>query len=337
VSEAPAAPPVPGAPAAPPPPRDRQRHPARGYALVVAGAAMWGLNASLARFLLDDGVDALRLSQLRSAGSWVLLVLLLGVWRRDLLRVRRQDIPALAFLGIAGLALVHAAYFLAIERLQIGVAVTIQYLAPLLVLVWLRLVHGRALARGLWGAVALSLVGCFLVVRAYDAGSLDAVGVLAAFAATITFALYMVSSERAGHRHEAVTTLVWAFGFATLFWAVVQPWWTFPVGNFDSARNVLLGLGVVVVGTLLPFVCVVAGLRHVPAARAGVVATLEPVLAAVFAWVIHDEQLAAVQIVGGLAVLAAIVWVQSHRPDLEEESAPASRRSRVDNRYPTEA
>jgi drug/metabolite transporter (DMT)-like permease len=132
----------------------------------------------------------------------------------------------------------------------------------------------------------------------------------------------MVGSERAGHRHEPATTLLWAFGFASLFWAVVQPWWSFPFGNFGTADALLQGLGVIVIGTLLPFLCIVAALRHLPAPRAAVVATLEPVVAAAFAWVIHDEALATVQIGGGFAVLVAVAWVQSHRPDLEQEAAP---------------
>jgi drug/metabolite transporter (DMT)-like permease len=66
----------------------------------------------------------------------------------------------------------------------------------------------------------------------------------------------------------------------------------------------------------------VAALRHIPAPRAAVVATLEPVLAAVFAEFLHDERLAAVQIAGGLAVVAAVLWVQARRPDLEAELAP---------------
>ena len=298
------------------------RRPAIGYALALAAATMWSLNGSIARELLDDGVSAVRLSELRSFGSWAILVLVLAVSRRDLLRVERREIPALAFLGIAGLALVHATYFIAIDRLQIGVALTIQYLAPLLMLVWLRVVHGRRVAPSLWGAVALSVAGCFLVVRAFDAGGLDGLGVAAAFAAAVTFAIYVVGAERAGHTHAPVTTLVWAFGFASVFWAVVAPWWSFPFGEFGSAGAAALGLGVVVIGTLLPFICMVAALRHIPAPRAAIVSTLEPVLAALFAWIIHDEALAAVQIAGGALVLAAVVWVQSHRPDLEAESAP---------------
>jgi drug/metabolite transporter (DMT)-like permease len=300
----------------------RERSAARGYALAAGAAAMWALNGNMARYLLDDGVSPFELSELRSLGSWLILLLVLGLTRPRLLRVERDELPSLVFLGVAGLAAVHATYFAAIERLQIGVAVTIQYLAPLLLLVWLRVAHRRRVSGGLWGAVLLSAAGCFFVVRAYDAGDLDGIGVAAAFGAALAFAIYMVGSERAGHRHEPVTTLFWAFGFASLFWALVAPWWEFPFGELDSARNALLAAGVVVVGTLLPFIFMVAALRHVPAPRAGVVATLEPVLAAVFAWILHDEALAAIQVGGGLAVVGAVAWVQSRRPDLEQELAP---------------
>jgi drug/metabolite transporter (DMT)-like permease len=193
---------------------------------------------------------------------------------------------------------------------------------------WLRLVHGRRVASTLWGAVGLSVVGCYFVVGAYHASSLDALGVAAAFGSTFAFAIYMVGSERAGRRHEPVTTLVWAFAFASVFWAIVQPWWGFPFHLIGSARGALLATGVVTVGTVLPFICMVAALRLVPAPRAAVVATLEPVLAALFAWLFHGEVLATPQLAGGVVVLAAVVWVQSHRPDLAAESAPAFARRR---------
>jgi drug/metabolite transporter (DMT)-like permease len=309
----------------PSPPPERARNPRLGYGLAALAAALWALNGSLARFLLDDGVGAMRLAQLRSLLSWAILVACLALLRPQLLRIHREDVPRLAFLGIAGLALVHATYFVAIDHLQIGVALVIQYLGPLLVLLWLRFYYGRRLRPSLWFAAALSLAGCFLVVEAWDVGALDTVGLLAAFAAAVTFAIYLVSSERSGHTYTPFTTLAWAFGFASLFWALAQPLWDFPVGEFSSARNILLGLGVAVVGTLLPFILMVEALRHIPASRAAVVATLEPVLAAIIAWIVHGEVLEAVQIAGGMLVVVAVVWVQSQRPSLESEALPAHR------------
>lgn len=293
---------------------------ALGYGLVVAAVTMWSLNASLARFLLDDGLSAMRLSELRSAGAFLILLLVLAVLRPPGVRIRREEVAELAFLGIAGLAAVYVTYFVAIERLQIGVALTLEYLAPLFLLLWLRFFHRRRLSAALWGAVALSLAGCVLVVRAYDPGSLDTLGIVAGVGAGISFAIYLGGSERAGRRHAPHVTLFWAFGFATLFWLCVQPPWSFPFEQLGSAEDALLALAVIVVGTLLPFGAMVAALRHVPAARAAVVATLEPALSALFALLIHDESLAATQVGGIFVVLAAVAWVQLQRPDLAAES-----------------
>jgi drug/metabolite transporter (DMT)-like permease len=174
--------------------------------------------------------------------------------------------------------------------------------------------------------VALSVAGCFLVARAYDAAALDAAGVAAALAAAVSFAIYIVGSERAGRRHAPATTLLWSFFFASIFWAIVTPVWGFPAAELASARNALLALGVIVAGTLVPFVFIVMGVRHVPASRAAVVATLEPPCAALVAWLLHDQDLTAIQVAGGAAVLAAVVWVQAHRPDLDAEAAPGGRR-----------
>jgi drug/metabolite transporter (DMT)-like permease len=306
-----------------------QRSAARGYLLAASAAALWALHGSLSRYLIDDGVDAFRLSELRSAGSFAILVVVLGTWRRPLLRIERSDLALFAFLGIAGLAAVHAAYYTAIDHLNVGPALTIQYLAPLIVLLWLWLFHARRLQPSLWGALALSVAGCFLVVRAYDVNALDGLGVAAALASAFAFAIYMVSSERAGQHYAPVTTLVWGFGFATAFWTFAQPWWSFPWDVLGSGtRNVLLGLAVILVGTLVPFLLMVSALRHIPAPRAAIIATLEPVLGALFEWLIRDTKLEAIQIVGGVAVVAAVIWVQSQSPDLQQESAPALREAR---------
>ena len=293
-----------------------------GYALAATAAALGAVNASIGSTLMDRGLGWEGVSQLRVAGAFVLLAAGLALFRPRLLRVERAAIPELAVLGVVALAPVQATYFLAIDRLEVGAAVTIQYLAPLLVLLWLRLWLGRRLASGLWYAVALSVAGCFFVVEAHKAGALDGLGVAAAFASALTFATYMVLSERAGGHLSPFTTITWGFGFATLAWAIARPWWLFPFDELGSTRDALLAAGVVVIGTLLPFLALVAALTFIPASRGGVVATLEPVLAALFAWVLVGEELAALQVFGIVLVAVAVVWVQLHRPDLEAEAAP---------------
>ena len=310
----------------------RTRSPKLGYALAATAATLWALNGSLARFLLNDHMPPARLAELRSLGTFVVLAAALALTRPRLLKINTKDIGRLTFFGVVGLAGVNALYFAAIARLNIGVAVTIQYLGPLLLLVWLKLVHRRALPGGLWSAAGLATIGCFFVVRAYHPGGLDGVGVAEAFGAAATFAVYLFASEQAGHRYEPVTILVWGFGLASVFWLITQPAWSFPLHPLSSGRNLAFALYIVIGGTLVPFACMIAAVRHLPASRAAVVATLEPVLGALLAWPILNQALSPVQAVGGLVVVGAVIWVQAQRPALEAERAPAygaARRARA--------
>lgn len=304
-------------------PATTSRSPKLGYALAATAATLWALNGSLSRFLLNDHLPPARLAELRSVCTFALLVTALAAARPALLRVQGVDLGRLAILGIVGFAGNTALYYAAIARLQIGVAVTIQYLGPLLLLLWLKLAHNRALPRGVWGAAALSALGCFLVVGAYHPGSLDGLGIAAAFLSAITFAIYLLKSEQAGHRYEPLTILVWGFGMATVFWLVVQPLWTFPVHTLSSPRNLTFAAYTVIGGTLVPFVCMITALRHLPAPRAGVVATLEPVLGALLAWPILGQALSPIQIAGGLVVIGAVAWVRMQRSVGDAELAPA--------------
>jgi drug/metabolite transporter (DMT)-like permease len=303
-------------------PADRRR-PRLGYLLAAVAALMFAVNGSLARYLLDDGIAPADLSQLRVTVAFVLLAGALALVDRRRLRIAREDVPRMAWLGFAGVAIVQFSYFLAIERLPISVALVIQFTGPLMVLLWLRFAHGRRLRPSLYWAVALSVAGSALVVQVHRAGSLDGLGIVFSLVAAVTFAIYLIGFERAGHAYDAFTTLAWGLGFATLFWLLISPPWTFPVDDFAGLRSAALALGVVVIGTLAPFLLNVSALRHVPAARVGVVATLEPPLATIVAWIVHGEALTGLQIAGGLLVVAAVAWVQSHPPSPEVEAVPA--------------
>lgn len=290
-----------------------ERSPRLGYALTVVAAALFGISGSLARFLLDDGLTAWRLTEVRSVITFVLLGAWLLLTNRALVRVGRGDVPLLAFIGIFGLAAVQSTYFAAIARLDIGVALTIQYLAPGLILIFGKLFLGWRTPPATWAAVALAVAGAFLVVKAYDAQGLDGLGLLAAAASCVTFAINLTSTERAGRHLDSRTTLVWGMGFCSLLFLIVQPLWTFPWAFFSDLEHVLLALGVAILGTLIPFVMIFTALRHVPAAIVGVIMTFEPVIASLVAWPVHDQVLAAPQIGGIVIVVAAVAWVQAQQ------------------------
>ena len=322
--------PVADAPFAPParahgPGRPR---PLVGYALVWAAVGLWSLNATVAKVVLDSAnLSALRLAEVRATGSALLLLAAVALLRPASLRVSRRELVFLAAFGILGLAFVQFFYFVAIGRLPIGIALVIQYLAPVFVALWARFVVHEPVRRRLWVAIALSLAGLTLVVELWSGFTLDGVGVAACVAAALAYAAYLLMAERSLQRgRDAASLLAWGFAFAALFWAVVQPWWSFPSGRVDGSQPLLGRLDetsapvwlllayIVVLGTVVPFVLIVSALHHVPATRVTVMAMLEPVLAAVVAFAWLGEEIGGVQLAGGALVLAGIGLAQTARP-----------------------
>jgi drug/metabolite transporter (DMT)-like permease len=301
------------------------RRPLLGYAMVWAAATLFGINGAVAKVILASGLSSLRLAEARSTGALAGLAVVSLLFARRKLRVRGRELLFLALFGVAGLALVQLFYFLAIHRLPIGIALLIQFIAPLLVALWARYVVHEPVRRRIWAALALVLGGLALVVRIWDGLTLDGLGVAAALAGAAALAVYILLAERAVGRREPITLSFYGFLFASLFWAAVQPWWSFP-GGVVARRVSLLGhlAGVhlpvwallawlIVLGTIVPFGLIVASLQHISATRAGIVATLEPVVATVVAYAWLGESLGTSQLVGAAVVLSGIGLAQTAR------------------------
>ena len=303
----------------------QERHPRVGYACLVVAAVLFAVNGTVSKVILDGGVSSLRLTELRCAGALVGLGLLLLALSPQRLRASWRELPLLAAFGIAGVAATQWFYFVAIARLPVGIALLFEYTAPLMVALWARFVLHEQVRSRVWGALVLALAGLALVAQIWDGGSLDGVGVAAALAAAVALATYYLLGEHSTTTRDPLSTTFWSFVFATLFWTLVQPWWTFPWEEFSGSTPLLgnlaettvpvwtLATSMVVLGTIVPFALILTGLRHLPATRVGVVGMLEPVLAAAVAWAWLGESLNAVQLAGGVVVLVGIVLAQTAR------------------------
>lgn len=305
--------------------RARDRRPLRGYAMVAVAAVLFAANGTVSKVILARGISSPRLAEVRSTGAFLVLAAALLLVRPGLLRVRRRELPALAAFGVGGLAAVQLFYFLAIHRLAIGIALLLQYLAPLLVALWARYVLRERVRARIWIALALALTGIAVMVELWQGLALDGAGVAYALLAAVSYAAYILLAERAVVTRDSLSVSCYGFLFSALFWAVVQPWWSFPTGVPGRDTSLLGHLSsvhlpvwalmawMIVLGTIAPFGLIVAALNHVSATRAGIVAMLEPVAGTLVAYAWLGESLAAVQVAGGLVVLAGIVIAQTAR------------------------
>ena len=297
-----------------------------GYAMALTAASLFAVNGTISKVALTGSeLTAVDYTQLRTAGALLGLAAGLAVLARDRLRISRRDLPFLAFYGVFGFALVQWLYFVAIEHLPIGIALLIQFSGVVLVALWARVVWHATVRPRVWAALSLTLVGLALVSEFWLGWTLDTVGVVAGVGAAIALAVYLLAGERAVQTRDPLTVLFFALLFASAFWALVQPWWTYPFGelgvetslqgNLDehSAQVWVFVLWTVVFGTIVPFALSIAALRHLPATRLGITLTFEPVAASFVAWAWLGESFGTAQLIGGAVVLAGILLAQTAR------------------------
>jgi drug/metabolite transporter (DMT)-like permease len=304
------------------PPDQRTR---LGYAMVAIAATLFAVNGSVAKVVLGSGLSSLELTQIRNTCAAILFLAFLLVFARSRLRVGRRELAFLVAFGLVGVALVQWLYFVAIENLPVGVALLIEFTAPLFVALFARFVYHEHIRRRIWVAVVLCLTGLTLVVELWTGVAFSTVGVTAAFGGAFALTAYLLMAERERRHRDPASLSFYGFLVATLLWAAVQPLWNFPWDVLDDTVSLQGNLSeyhapvwalvafVVVIGTMVTFTLLTGSLRHISATRASIVATLEPVVATVVAWAWLGETLGPAQLVGGAVVLAGIFVAQSAR------------------------
>ena len=269
--------------------------------MAIVAAVLFGVSGVVAADAFES-VDPVVVAQYRSIGAAAILVGVAYARRQTRTAGMRFDLVLMGGL----LAGVTITYYWAIDRLGVGPGVTLQFLGPSLVLVWMRVVQRRTVPAAAWMAAGAAVAGTALMTRAWDLDGLDPIGVLAGLGAAATFAGYLIVGERLGRRAPGLTIAAAGFAVSALLWVVAVPVSIPDVSGTVWAQLVWVAVG----GTAAPFLLEIAALRHADPGRVGVIATAEPVVAAGVAWVALGQALIAAQVVGGILVVAAIAIIQ---------------------------
>ncbi|MEV0012730.1 EamA family transporter [Streptomyces sp. NPDC047973] len=297
-----------------------------GLGLALVSAFAFGGSGVAAKPLIEAGLDPLHVVWLRVAGA--ALVMLPVAWRhRNLVRERPVLLAGFGLFAVAG---VQAFYFASISRIPVGVALLVEYLAPALVLGWVRFVQRRPVTRAAAVGVVLAAGGLACVVEVWAGLTFDAVGLLLALgAACCQVGYFVLSDQGAGHGGASEAEPphpvgVIAYGLlvgAAVLTVVARPWgmdWAVlgasaTMDGREVPAWLLLGW-IVLLATVLAYVTGVVSVRLLSPQVAGVVACLEAVIATVLAWFLLGEHLSAPQLVGGCVVLIGAFIAQSSAP-----------------------
>ena len=290
----------------------------RGEFLLILGAFFFSLSGIVVTVVMKH-LPALRLAEVRSVSAVVILGTYVLFTRPEIIKVKWVEIPRLALYGVVGFAFVNFGYLFGIQRgVPLGLVLIIEFTAPIWIALWIKIIRRGFVANEMWLAVALSFTGLILVAKVWEGFKFDLIGLLAASLCAFCLAAYFLMSEKIGKNREPIATMIFGMGFASIFWLVVLPPWTFPFKVFSMQMDLggiaagtalpgwLLIGAAAIFGTVVPYMLVLSGMKLLTASTSSVIGMLEPVIAGAFAWIWFGQSWDFIQLIGAAIVLAGI-------------------------------
>lgn len=328
--------------------RDRKTRATSGLPLVLVSSLAFGTSGPVAKSLLEAGWSPGAAVLVRITGAAVVMAVLTLVLWRPHLRQALQARRTVLFYGVVAVAGVQVCYFTAVRTLSVGVALLLEYLAPVLVVAWLWLRTGRRpQARTLTGG-ALALLGTVGVLDVFGGVQVDLAGVLWALGAAACLACYFLvlggedgdgkaATPRSPSVHPGVlasagmvvgSLVVASAGFSGVLPVTVGDTTSVLVGTSTPVWVPVLAL--VLGSTVLAYLTGAAGLARMSPTAGSLVSLSEVLFAVLAAWVLLGEWPTPVQLGGGLLVVAGVVLAQTGRAGDRPAPVPVPAEAAVD-------
>jgi drug/metabolite transporter (DMT)-like permease len=293
-------------------------HPWRGYLYIAVATLCWGASAAVGKIVFNGGLFAgqpaispLVLTQARTTFSLAMLALFLFLrGGRSAFRIGARDLGSCLLVGSFGLGVSAFFYYVAIQQATVAIAITVQYTAPVWVLLYMVLRGREKLTARRVSAVVLALTGVALTIGLFQSGGrLNAYGAGAAMVAAFGFSFYNIGAQALITRHHQFKVMLYALLGSSLLWLTADPPWRLFEQHYSTGQWAFLFL--FACGSMLvPFAFYFTGLKYLDPTRAVVTSCLEPVFAVLMAGVFAHETVRSLQVAGIVAVLAATVMVQ---------------------------
>ena len=282
--------------------------------LVLLAGTMWAASGTAAQHFYTQSVHIpIELTQVRlflSSALFFLLAWWSGGLRRGVRSLRRNPrlLVQLSIHGILGIMIVQFSYFMGIAEGDAAATTVIGYTSPAMMILYLAVRWRRLPSASETGTVVVAVAGVFLLVTGGDIGRLSVPMACIVWSlisgATFTFAMiYPVHLLRLFDRFFllAVCMLIGGIALLPMTQVIVD------VGSFFTAETWLDLLVIIGLGTIVAFFAFNLGLRWLSPEETAITATIQPVASVLFAWLIFDTHFVALQLVGVVLVITAIL------------------------------
>ena len=280
-----------------------------GPALILLAGCFWGSMGIFVRRLTDYGFSSIQIVAIRVTLAALIFCMLLLIKDPSGFRISVKDIPLFLGLGFGSILFFTVCYFTAITMMPLSTAAILLYTSP----IWIMLMSVLFFREKLTGrkllALALAFAGCVLVSGVSGEG-MTLPGLLVGLGSGIGYGLYSILGTVALRRYSPYTVTTYTFAFAALgAWLICRP--ADMLAKFAAAPNlpglVFFCFLTALVTAVIPFLAYTLGLQTVEASRAGILATVEPLVATLIGVAVFSEPLTLLSGLGILLILAAVV------------------------------
>ena len=280
-----------------------------GIILIILAGCFWGSMGIFVRKLGTYGFSAIQIVSIRISLAALIFSLVLLIKDRKGFKISPKDIPLFLGLGFGSILFFTICYFTAITMMPLSTAAILLYTSP----VWIMLMsifffHEKLDKRKLI-ALALAFGGCVLVSGISGEG-LTVTGLLIGLGSGIGYGLYSILGKIALRKYSSYTVTTYTFIFSAAgSWIISQP--ADMIGKFSAAPDfgflIVLCFLTALITAVIPFLSYTIGLESVEASKAGIIATIEPMVATLIGVLVFSEKLTLMSGAGILLILAAVV------------------------------
>lgn len=280
-----------------------------GTILIIIAGCFWGSMGIFVRRLGTYGFSSIQIVSIRVTLAALFFALVLFIKDRSGFKIKVRDIPLFLGLGFGSILFFTVCYFTAITMMSLSTAAILLYTSPVWIMLMSILFFHEKMDRRKLTALALAFAGCVLV-SGISGGGMNPIGLLVGLGSGLGYGLYSILGTIALRRYSPYTVTTYTFIFAAIgSWVICRP--ADMINKFSSATDfgflIVFCCLTALITAVIPFLAYTLGLERVEASKAGIIATIEPMVATLIGIIVFSEPLTLMSGIGILMILSAVV------------------------------
>lgn len=280
-----------------------------GILLIILAACFWGSMGIFVRKLGEYGFSSIQIVSIRITIAALVFCIILLIKDRTGFRISPRDIPLFLGLGLGSILFFTVCYFSAIAIMSLSTAAILLYTSPIWIMLMSMLFFHEKVNNRKLVALVLAFTGCVLV-SGISGDGMTVTGILLGLGAGFGYGLYSILGTIALRKYSPYTVTTYTFVVAAMgSWIICQP--VDLISKFKAAGSpsglLLFCILTAILTAVIPFLFYTLGLHTVEAGRAGILATIEPLVATVIGMICFSEPVTILSGAGIVLILTAVV------------------------------